>query len=182
MKQIVTVLFTMVAIVLLVVLFIYSGMYNVAATSQHTALGNWILNTAKERSIRTHAYSNDEISASPDLSGGQDSYTALCVMCHGSPTSSPWEPTTGLLPVPPDLREEGEEWSLGELVWTIEQGIKMTGMPAFGPSHDKSEIIAVATFVDSMATFSIEKSKRFIESLESTPEDTTSSGHTHDHG
>ena len=37
------------------VAFVYSGVFNVAATVPHTAPEEWVLQTAKERSIRVRA-------------------------------------------------------------------------------------------------------------------------------
>jgi mono/diheme cytochrome c family protein len=189
MKATLTVLATVAALMLVGLLFIVSGAYNVAATESHTALGEWILHTVTERSIAAHAYKDSEIEASQDLLAGYQAFSSMCVMCHGGPDASRWEPANGLLPAAPDLREEGSEWSLAELTWITEHGIKMTGMPAFGPSHSRQEIVQITTFIDTLSMFSEEESKRFIEQIGSRPQlsDTTGQGesgrdHTHEHG
>jgi mono/diheme cytochrome c family protein len=35
----------------------------------------------------------------------------------------------------------------GELFWTIRQGVRMTGMPAFAPTHSDEEIWKIVTFI-----------------------------------
>lgn len=50
-------------------------------------------------------------------------------------------------PEPPHLVEAASEWTPSELHWTIENGIKMTGMPAFGPHRSAEQIRAINAFV-----------------------------------
>ena len=50
-------------------------------------------------------------------------------------------------PEPPHLVEEASEWTPEEIHWIVENGIKMTGMPAFGPSHEAEVILAITAFV-----------------------------------
>ena len=46
----------------------------------------------------------------------------------------------GLYPKPPNLREEEtQKLSDGELFWIIENGVRFTGMPAFGGTHGSQE-------------------------------------------
>ena len=40
-----------------------------------------------------------------------------------------------------------QEWSSAELFWIIKNGIKMTGMPAFGPTHQDEQIWNIVGFV-----------------------------------
>jgi len=43
----------------------------------------------------------------------------------------------GLYPKPPDLRgKDTQNLSDGELFWTIENGVRFTGMPAFGGANE----------------------------------------------
>ena len=50
-------------------------------------------------------------------------------------------------PEPPALTEAATEWSPEEVAWIVENGIKMSGMPAFGGRLSLEEIVAVAAFV-----------------------------------
>jgi hypothetical protein len=46
----------------------------------------------------------------------------------------------GLYPKPPDLRQPGtQKLSDGEIFWVIENGVRFTGMPAFGGGHGLPE-------------------------------------------
>jgi mono/diheme cytochrome c family protein len=53
----------------------------------------------------------------------------------------------GLNPPAPDLGEEAAELSTAERFWVIKNGIKMTGMPAWGATHDDSSIWPVVAFL-----------------------------------
>ena len=53
----------------------------------------------------------------------------------------------GLNPSPPDLAEAALEMSPAELFWVTKNGIKMTGMPAWGVTHDDDAIWPVVAFI-----------------------------------
>jgi mono/diheme cytochrome c family protein len=56
-----------------------------------------------------------------------------CASCHGNDGSGDTPIGRGLYPKPPDLRaERTQKLSDGELFWIIENGVRFTGMPAFG--------------------------------------------------
>jgi hypothetical protein len=43
-------------------------------------------------------------------------------------------------PSPPDLAKVAPERSPQELFWVIKHGLRMTGMPAWGPTHDDEQL------------------------------------------
>jgi hypothetical protein len=55
--------------------------------------------------------------------------------------------TTLITPTPPDLAKSVGQWSDRELYWIIKHGIKLAGMPAFGPTHSDEELWALAAFL-----------------------------------
>jgi mono/diheme cytochrome c family protein len=56
-----------------------------------------------------------------------------CAICHGNDGSGNTQIGRGLYPKPPDLRAaETQELADGEMFWIIENGVRLTGMPAFG--------------------------------------------------
>jgi mono/diheme cytochrome c family protein len=62
-----------------------------------------------------------------------------CASCHANDGSGDTLVGRGLYPKPPDLRaEHTQKLSDGELFWIIENGVRFTGMPAFGgvPGHE----------------------------------------------
>lgn len=64
-----------------------------------------------------------------------------CVACHGAPGVDPTEAGASLNPPAPGLTlARVQARSDGELEWIVSNGIRMTGMPAFGPSRSEQEI------------------------------------------
>lgn len=130
-------------------LFVYSGEYNVAATQPHYAPVRWALNTVMVNSVRDHA----EHVAVPSLEDsalirrGFSHFEQMCVMCHGAPGVPRGAVGKGLLPVPPELAEVVPRWSLAELFWIVKHGIKMTGMPAWGVTHEDEKLWAIVAFL-----------------------------------
>lgn len=56
-----------------------------------------------------------------------------CAVCHGNDGSGDTMMGRGMYPKPPDLRmQHTQKLSDGELFWIIENGVRFTGMPAFG--------------------------------------------------
>src|SRR5206468_1468590 len=55
-----------------------------------------------------------------------------CAICHGNNGSGDTQIGHGLYPKPPDLRaDETQKLSDGSIFWIIENGVRLTGMPAF---------------------------------------------------
>jgi mono/diheme cytochrome c family protein len=65
-----------------------------------------------------------------------------CAICHGNDGSGDTPLGRGLYPKPPDLRASlTQNRADGEIFWIIENGVRLTGMPAFGGSggHGSAE-------------------------------------------
>jgi mono/diheme cytochrome c family protein len=65
-----------------------------------------------------------------------------CAICHGNDGSGETAIGRGMYPKPPDLRgSQTQERSDGDIFWIIENGVRLTGMPAFGSSgaHGNSQ-------------------------------------------
>ena len=79
---------------------------------------------------------------------GMGHYRENCVMCHGAPNVEPAELAAGLNPPVPKLdTDDAQSLTDGQLFWIIKNGIRMTGMPAFGETHSDAEIWHIVTFV-----------------------------------
>lgn len=61
-----------------------------------------------------------------------------CAVCHGNNGDGQTMFGKGMYPKPPDLRGETQTMSDGEIFYDIENGIRMSGMPAFG-GEDSAE-------------------------------------------
>lgn len=135
--------------VLVGLIVLYSGWYDVSATSGHTGATEWLLGTLQHTSVGARAEDLDVTlpTDSASLEHGFVHYDEMCVSCHGAPGVERGEPGQGMTPTPPDLAEEAHEWSDAELFWITKHGIKLAGMPAYGPTHSDEEIRGIAAFV-----------------------------------
>jgi mono/diheme cytochrome c family protein len=76
---------------------------------------------------------------SPDvLAQARAHYADHCASCHANNGSGDTEVGRGLYPRPPDMRQSAtQSLTDGELYWIIHNGVRLSGMPAWGaPDHD----------------------------------------------
>jgi mono/diheme cytochrome c family protein len=146
-------------------LFIYSGFYNIAATSQHSAPVYWLLETAKLRSIQRRATDIETPDLTPlaVLERGLQHFRHHCVQCHGAPGVAPDDFAKGLQPGAPPLAQVAREWAPAEIYWVIERGIKMTAMPAWRYRLDSSDIWAIVAFLRTLPMLSPADYGRMVE-------------------
>jgi mono/diheme cytochrome c family protein len=136
-------------LVLLAILFIYSGSYNVSAIHPDSAPVAWVFDTTMTHSVQRRAAGIKV----PDLADpamvklGFSHYRSMCVVCHGAPGAPVGDIGLGLRPAPPELAEAAGDWKPNELFWITKNGIRMTGMPAWGPTHSDEEIWAIVAFL-----------------------------------
>lgn len=143
-----------------VITVMYSGIVDVAADEPHSELVYWLLEETRENSIKKAAESIEV----PDLSdpellltGGAD-YEYMCSSCHLKPGQIESDMSLGLYPAPPNLavsdeshkgHEHGDEMqSARKNFWAIKHGIKASGMPAWGKTHDDQRIWAMVAFLN----------------------------------
>lgn len=162
--------------------FMFSGAYNVAAAVEHTSLTRWALATTQERSVRARATTAPEAPQfdSSLVAEGFAGFRAMCVECHGAPGVDRGVTGQGLNPRPPNLSEEAAEMSDRELFWVTKNGIKFTGMPAFGVTHSDEEIWGLVAFMRQLADLSADDYARMVAEHEARIEaGAEPAGHTH---
>ena len=167
MKYLVGFVVALVAFLALALTVILSGAINVAATHPHRALTHWAFSTAMRRSVivRSSAIASPSIVTDEQVRDGFEEFDEMCVTCHGAPGKQRSAVGKGLRPQPPNLVETVPRWSDGNLFWIIKNGIKMTGMPAFGPTHDNSTIWHIVAFVRRLPTMTADQYKQWKNEL-----------------
>jgi mono/diheme cytochrome c family protein len=148
--------------------FIFSGTYNVAATNQDPEWMNWALSETREQSIERRSEDvippADTVLNDPKtIREGYEHYNEMCVVCHGAPGVEAGEARQGLNPKPPLLAKVAGGTSVREMFWVIKHGIKMTGMPAWGPTHSDDKIWSIVAFVKKLPGMSPEEYKAMAE-------------------
>jgi mono/diheme cytochrome c family protein len=151
------------AVVILIVaafLFIFSGLYDVSASTPDNGLIEWVLRTTQSRSVRRASKALGGTMQVPDLQSpdrirtGLVHYHEMCATCHGAPGVKISEIGQGLNPYPPELATHGEGDDPVETFWVVKNGIKMTGMPSFGVTHTDDEIWSIVAFLQRMPKLS----------------------------
>jgi mono/diheme cytochrome c family protein len=147
-------------------IFIYSGLYNMSATDHHNKLTLWMINTLRDNSIEHHA--KDSSIKPPNLSDtsliktGFTHYSRMCSGCHGAPGKEQGEMAVkGFYPRPPQLVRTAKEFTSQQLFWIIKNGLKMTAMPAYGPTHPDDMIWAIVAFTKTLPNMTAEQYRSY---------------------
>jgi hypothetical protein len=161
MKYVLTVVIVLAVLLIGAVLFAWSGIYNIAATDPHWGITLSFIELLKDRSVEVHS---DNIQV-PNLDDPKlreialSHYHHTCRLCHGAPGYQREEFAKGLYPAPPSMISGQVQKELGEaeIYWIIKHGIKMTGMPAFGPTHNNEELWGLAVLIKEIPRMNTEK-------------------------
>ena len=79
---------------------------------------------------------NPIVPSTESIRGGMEHFAFHCAPCHSNDGSGHTVFGKGLYPKPPDMRAAGtQNKSDGELYYTIENGVRLSGMPAFHGTH-----------------------------------------------
>jgi mono/diheme cytochrome c family protein len=143
------VLGALLALVAAAVVAICAGLYNVAADIPHTQPVYWLLETVRERSVAAKARDiivPNDLTDANRISKGAGEYAEMCSGCHLAPGMKRTEISRGLYPRAPELRRKSD-LTPAEQFWIVKHGVKMTGMPAWGVTHDDELLWNVVAFI-----------------------------------
>lgn len=152
MKFFAGVLSTIGVIIIIGLLIIYSGWYNVSAANKPTGFEKWLFGTTSDNSVELHAKGiiAPDLKSPDKIKEGFAHYHAMCQGCHGAPGMEQTEISEGLNPTPPDLSESAQDMTPQQLFWVTKNGIKMTGMPAWGVTHSDQKIWSIVAFIEQL--------------------------------
>jgi mono/diheme cytochrome c family protein len=182
MKYLLTAGIVLACLVVGAIIFAWFGIYNVAATEPHWGITSSLIAMLRDRSIEVHS----EGIQVPNLNEaklreiGFPHYHEMCRLCHGAPAYQPEEFAEGLYPSPPSLTagQIQEDLSDAEIYWIIKYGLKMTGMPAFGPTHNEEELWGLVAIVKDIPRMDPGQYGQLVKSTKPGGE----RGHRHSHG
>ena len=120
-----------------------AGLVDFSASTPPGRLEERLATFALNRSIERHASKGtNPLARSPAaVAAGLALFQTHCVACHGAPGVDPTEGGASLNPPAPGLTlARVQARSDGELQWIVSNGIRMTGMPAFGASRSDEDI------------------------------------------
>ena len=143
------------------IVVMYSGVIDVGATNKHNPITEFVLSTTMDNSVKHHAkgIKTPSLDDPKMVMGGFRHYREMCVECHLAPGIESSEISKGLLPNPPKLQEAVDEWTPAELFWVVKNGVKMTGMPAWGPTHNDQKLWEIVAFLEKLPHMTAEQYK-----------------------
>jgi mono/diheme cytochrome c family protein len=129
--------------------FLWSGRFPAAATAPADIadrVAPWVLDRVLDRQTAGLSVTLPKDRAALDR--GLSHYKENCLPCHAAPGIEKAELAQGLNPSPPELYSPmSQDLSDARLFWITKNGIRMTGMPAFGVNHTDDEIRDIVAFV-----------------------------------
>ena len=150
---------TLVVLAAIGLIVVYTGAFNVAATEEHQSITRWAFDTTFHNSVELRAA---DVVAPAQITlamvtAGASAYKSMCQHCHAGPGAEREDWASGMRPRPPHLTEAAASWELQQIYWIVKHGVKMTGMPAFGPSHDDQTLWGIAAFVSELPAMTPER-------------------------
>jgi mono/diheme cytochrome c family protein len=158
MAKVIWTVVVIIAIVAIVGAFVvFGGAYNVAASQPHSGLTLWLIEHTVDNSVESHSKDvqiPDDLTDSTMIAVGFGHYDEMCVDCHGAPGIKPEEFADGLYPHAPNLAKSTTDMSAQELFWITKNGLKFSGMPAFGSTHTDEQITDIVAFLKKLPQMS----------------------------
>lgn len=126
--------------------------FDTSATTQHSKLFAWGVHNTMNNSVRRRAPIDAPRLPFDDatLLAGARNYETNCVACHGGPGVARARWVSAMLPTPPYLLDMPKHFSYAELYTLVHDGVKMTGMPAWGEVQSDREVAEVVAFLEAM--------------------------------
>ncbi len=114
----------------------------VSSRAKPTALETMMAREVRHMAIPASArkLQNPAAETQENLRDARLHFADHCAICHANDGSGDTPMGRNLYPKPPDLRrEETQNLPDGELFWIIENGVRFTGMPAFGGAQGSEQ-------------------------------------------
>jgi mono/diheme cytochrome c family protein len=114
----------------------------VSSRAKPTALETMMAREIRHMAIpaRARSMQNSAAETQESLRDARLHFADHCAICHANDGSGDTPIGRNLYPKPPDLRrDETQKLADGELFWIIENGVRFTGMPAFGGAHGSEQ-------------------------------------------
>jgi mono/diheme cytochrome c family protein len=141
-----------------------SGTHGLSAREQPGPLERWMA-----RQARTMAVPKDQrarpnpVPDSPQVQADARAHWAdHCAACHANNGSGDVEMGKHMYPPAPDMRQpETQQMTDGELFFIIQNGIRMTGMPAWGSGsqHDEQDSWKLVRFIRHLPRLTADEEK-----------------------
>jgi len=128
------------------------GLFDARASTPHDFVTAWATHTTMVNFMKRTAHDVHPPAAftAAETVAGLHLYEQQCMECHGGPGVARAVWVQGMNPSPPFLLDASRRWSRGQLFWVVKNGVKMTGMPAWGLTEDDGRIWDLVAFLEAM--------------------------------
>jgi mono/diheme cytochrome c family protein len=141
--------------------FLLTRAHGFSAREQPLALERWVARWARGAALPADARSSaNPVKNSPDVIAEARAHWAdHCAVCHGNDGGGNTTMGKNFYPPAPDMRlAETQQMTDGELFYIIQNGIRMSGMPAWGGSdHDAQDSWKLVHFIRHLPQLTIEE-------------------------
>ncbi len=123
------------------------------ADGKPPALEKWLARKSLRATLEREAPQTPNPVALNDqnLIAGINLYDVNCAVCHGASDAKPSNIAIGLYQRAPQLMKHGvEDDPDGKIYWFIKHGVRLTGMPAFGPTLTDEQLWQLTLFLKHM--------------------------------
>ena len=127
-----------------------------------SALETAMARTARSLSIPSGAKEakNPFAATAENLEAGKEHFADHCATCHANDGSGQSEMGPNFYPKPPDMRlAETQNLTDGEIFYIINNGVRLSGMPGWGGSHDADDTWKLVLFIRHLPQMTAEEKK-----------------------
>src|ERR1700691_532146 len=167
---------SVVVLVILVGGALLMGARGFSAREQPSAMERWIARRA--RAIALPPGARERANPSPEssevLQQAREHWADHCAACHANNGSGDTEMGKHLYPPAPDMREpDTQNLSDGELFYIIQNGIRLTGMPAWGSGshHDEEDSWKLVRFIRHLPNLTAQEEEEMRELNPKSPDE-----------
>lgn len=147
-----------------------------SAHEQPTAMEAWVAQKARAMAMPAGAKSRmNPVANSPEvIADGRAHWADHCASCHANDGSGETVVGKNLYPPAPDMRLPAtQQLTDGELFYIIQNGIRLTGMPAWGTgaAHDEEDSWKLVHFIRHLPQVTLEEKKAMEKLNPKSPDD-----------
>jgi len=141
-----------------------SRAHGLSAREEPAGIESWIARRAREAALPAGARNQaNPVANTPEVLAGARAHLAdHCASCHANDGSGETAMGRGTYPRAPDMRlASTQKMTDGELFYIIQNGIRFSGMPAWGggSGHDEEDSWKLVHFIRHLPDLTIEEKK-----------------------
>jgi mono/diheme cytochrome c family protein len=121
-----------------------------SALATPSAIEEFAATTARKMAVPSsyRQLRNPVMPSTENIRAGMEHFADHCATCHSNDGGGDTLFGKGLYPKPPDLRSAAtQNKSDGELYYTIDNGVRLSGMPAFSEAHTPTQTWRLVLFI-----------------------------------